>query len=64
VVQVTVAPRDETLEADTNEMTGGMVLLTFTATGLDTVEFVAASRATAVRLWLPLLARAVFQETP
>jgi hypothetical protein len=63
VVQVTVAPRDETPEADTNEMTGGMVLLTITPTALDTVELAPASRATAVRLWLPLLLRAVFQET-
>jgi hypothetical protein len=41
----------------------GAVFWTVTATALAVVVFVAASRATAVRLWLPLAAVVVSQET-
>ena len=58
-----VAPADEMADADTDEMTGGTVstLFTVTLTALDRVEFPAASRASAVRLWTPLAATVVSQ---
>ena len=60
-----MASAEETPLAATAEMTGGVVstLLTVTATAAETVTLPAASRATAVRLWLPLAAVVVFQVT-
>src|SRR6266702_3025054 len=57
-----VAPELEMLEAETAEMTGApTTLFTVTVTGADTVELPAASRATAVRVWLPLALSVVSQ---
>src|SRR6266481_3634444 len=65
VVQVMVAAALVMPEEETAEMAGPpTTLLTVTLTGVDTVELPAASRATAVRVWLPLTLRVVFQETP
>src|SRR5438132_11366275 len=58
-----VAPEVETLEEETDEMTGGVTspLLTVTLTPADTVELPAASRATAVSVCGPLTAAVVVQ---
>src|SRR2546422_9537944 len=57
-----IAPAEEMLEADTVAITGG-VLSTVTLTAAAVAVFPAASRATAVRLCVPLVAKVVFQET-
>src|SRR5205809_7748556 len=57
-----IAPLEEMLEADTVEISGG-VLSTVTPTAAAVAVFPAASRATAVRLCVPLAAMVVFQET-
>src|SRR5437870_10541784 len=57
-----IAPAEEMLEADTVEITGE-VLSTVTPTAAEVAVFPAASRATAVRLCVPLVAKLVFQET-
>src|SRR6059036_790110 len=56
------APAEEMLEAVTVEITG-VVLSTVTPTAAAVAVFPAASRATAVRLCVPLAAKVVFQET-
>src|SRR6266704_2600104 len=56
------APAEEMLEADTVEISGGVVA-TVTPTAAAVAVFAAASRATAVRLCVPLAAKEVFQET-
>jgi len=62
-----VAPDEVIDPAVTEEMTGGVVsgaaLLTVTLTAAEVVRLPAPSRATAVRVWLPLVAVVVFQET-
>src|SRR5438445_11805335 len=62
-----VAPDEVIDPAVTEEMTGGVVsgaaLLTVTLTAAEVVRLPAPSRATAVRVWLPLVALVVFQET-
>src|SRR5437899_3356374 len=51
------------LNADTEEMTGGVVsFATVTLTAAELAVFPAASRATAVNAWEPLEAVVVFQE--
>src|SRR5437867_11846004 len=51
------------LNADTEEMTGGVVsFATVTLTAAEVAVFPAASRATAVKVWDPLEAEVVFQE--
>src|SRR2546427_1948915 len=57
-----IAPAEEMLEADTVAITGG-VLSTVTLTAAAVAVFPTASRATAVRLCVPLVAKVVFQET-
>src|SRR5439155_26647754 len=56
------APTAVMLAADTVEITGG-VLSTVTPTAAAVAVFPAASRATAVRLCVPLAGKVVFQET-
>src|SRR5207249_12102630 len=62
-----VAPDEVIDPAVTEEMTGGVVsgaaLLTVTLTAAEVVRLPAPSRATAARVWLPLVAVVVFQET-
>src|SRR5256886_8714905 len=62
-----VAPDKVMDPAATEEMRGGVVsgaaLLTVTLTAAEVVRLPAPSRATAVRVWLPLVAVVVFQET-
>src|SRR2546426_345457 len=59
-----VAPEALREAAATPAMVGGTVsLLTVTTTGAEGGTLPAASRATAVTVWLPLTAVAVFQET-
>src|SRR2546422_4803396 len=62
-----VAPDEVMDPAATEEMPGGVVsgaaLLTVTLTAAEVVRLPAPSRATAVRVWLPLVAVVVFQET-
>src|SRR5712692_1069609 len=55
------APAEEMLEADTVEISGG-VLSTVTLTAAEVAVFPAASRATAVRVWAPSATKVVFQE--
>ena len=59
VVPATLAPLPGAVMA-----TAGGALSTVTATAVLVVVLPAASRATAVRLWAPLVAAAVFQERP
>src|SRR5262245_4115927 len=61
VVQLTVADAAVIGLTDTPEMTGGLATVTLTAAA--GVMLPAASRATALRLWVPLLAVVVFHET-
>ncbi len=43
------------------EVVSGVTLLTVTVIAVDVVVFPAASRATAVSVWVPLVADVVFQ---
>src|SRR5204862_8342279 len=63
VVQVIVAPADWTEDTTTAEMSGAVVsLFTVTATAA-LVRLPAASRATAVSVWLAFVAVVVFHDT-
>jgi hypothetical protein len=63
VAHAIVAAKEEMLDADTEEMTGGVVsFATVTLTPTAVAVFSAASRATAVRVWAPLRVVVVVQE--
>src|SRR5439155_5912905 len=60
---VSIAAADVMLNADTEEMTGGVVsFTTVTLTGAEVALLPAASRATAVKVCEPFEAEVVFQE--
>jgi len=63
LVPETVAPFDGAVRDTVGGVVSGAALLTVTVTPVDVVVFPAASRARALRVWPPLAAVVVFQET-